>query len=176
MMNDADSSLDMVIKSITSKDGEPINDEAPTEGMDMEEEEKKEVTDDQLNTIYEKAQVFDAQIKPMDTPDTITLELKEYQKRALAWLTAKEANSYEDDDVDMRAMHPLWEEYSFPGEFADEYRFFYFNPYSGELSLEFPEANKQETGGILADGKNDYIMPLIFNCSMCCRNGAWEND
>jgi DNA repair protein RAD5 len=47
-------------------------------------------------------------------------------------MTAKEALEYDDGDIDMRSMHPLWEEYSFPGEFADEHRFFYFNPYSGK--------------------------------------------
>lgn len=135
-MNDSDSSLDMVIQSITKEDGEPIKEEVPVaEDMDDEDEDKKEVTDDQLNTIYEKAQIFDSQIKPMEPPSTLTLELKEYQKRALAWMTAKEANYYDDGDVDMRVMHPLWEEYTFPGEFADEHRFFYFNPYSGKYSI-----------------------------------------
>lgn len=132
-LDSSDNSLDRVIQSITSKDGDPIIDDEPApEGMDMEEEDKKEVTDDQLNTIYEKAQVFDSQIKPMEPPNTIKLELKEYQKRALAWMTAKEANSYNDGDIDMRSMHPLWEEYCFPGEFSDEHKFFYFNPYSGK--------------------------------------------
>lgn len=31
----------------------------------------------------------------------------------------------------------------------------------GELSLEFPESNKQERGGILADGKLDLLMLLV---------------
>jgi DNA repair protein RAD5 len=88
-------------------------------------------------------------------------------------MNSKEAYEQSDGDIDMRTMHPLWEEYEFPKECVGEHRFFYFNPYNGkaakfyasekdsgkltfllgELSLEFPEANSQEKGGILADGK-----------------------
>ncbi|KAI8886671.1 hypothetical protein K501DRAFT_321812 [Backusella circina FSU 941] len=130
-----------------------------------EEEEKKEVSDDQLNTIYEKAQVFDSEIMPMETPDTMSLELKPYQKRALAWMVNKEAFEHSDGDIDMRSMHPLWEEYALPGQPLGEYSFFYFSPYNGELSLTFPESNSQERGGILADemglGKTIEALSLI---------------
>jgi DNA repair protein RAD5 len=68
-------------------------------------------------------------------------------------MTAKEAFEFEDGDIDMRSLHPLWEEYMFPNECKSDQKFFYFNPYNGELSLDFPEANSQERGGILADGK-----------------------
>lgn len=34
---------------------------------------------------------------------------------------------------------------------------FYYNPYSGELSLDFPQASKRCRGGILADGALDVI-------------------
>ena len=48
--------------------------------------------------------------------------------------------------------------YTFPFEpgkdgvidLSEEERPFYFNPYSGELSLEFPKAEKKCLGGILA--------------------------
>ncbi|KAI8373677.1 SNF2 family N-terminal domain-containing protein [Blakeslea trispora] len=151
---------DRLIQSVTTSNTPPTEKE-----QDSSEDETKEVSDGQLDTIYEKAQVFDAQIKPMSQPPTMTLELKEYQQRALAWMMAKETFDYEEGDIDMRSMHPLWEEYSFPGEFCDEHHFFYLNPYSGDLSLEFPEANKQERGGILADemglGKTIEILSLI---------------
>lgn len=65
----------------------------------------------------------------------------------------KEAFEHNDGDVDMRSMHPLWEEYALPNQPLGEYSFFYFSPYNGELSLSFPESNSQERGGILADGK-----------------------
>lgn len=64
-----------------------------------------------------------------------------------------------DGDTTLKSMHPLWEEYAFTsvveGDILppDEPQFFYFNPYTGELSLDFPEINSLSRGGILADGK-----------------------
>ncbi|OBZ81326.1 DNA repair protein RAD5, partial [Choanephora cucurbitarum] len=163
-LGEQEDTWDRLIQSVTTSNT-PLAEKEQQEGSIDSEDEKKEVSDGQLDTIYEKAQVFDAQIKPMSQPPTMTLDLKEYQQRALAWMMAKEAFDYEEGDIDMRSMHPLWEEYSFPGEFCDEHRFFYLNPYSGDLSLEFPEANKQERGGILADemglGKTIEILSLI---------------
>ncbi|CAO3651476.1 unnamed protein product [Mucor hiemalis] len=157
-----DSAWDLLLQSATTKEEDSIEAE---EGLDIDEEEKKDVSDGQLDTIYEKAQVFDSQIEGMNQPKTMALELKEYQKRALAWMYAKEAFEHHDGDLDMRSMHPLWEEYIFPDECECEFKFFYFNPYNGELSLDFPEANSQERGGILADemglGKTIEILSLL---------------
>lgn len=47
-------------------------------------------------------------------------------------MTAKEAWEHEDGDIDMRSMHPLWEEYAFPKGCESDEEFFYFNPYSGK--------------------------------------------
>ncbi|RCH98559.1 DNA helicase rad5 [Rhizopus stolonifer] len=159
-----DNTWDMILQSVSSKEETSAEENDELQGLN--EEENKEVSDDQLNTIYEKSRIFDAQIMPMQQPHTLAIQLKEYQQRALAWMMAKEALYHEDGDVDMRAMHPLWEEYCFPdGE--SEYDFFYFNPYTGDLSLEFPEANTQERGGILADemglGKTIEMLSLIHS-------------
>jgi DNA repair protein RAD5 len=75
---------------------------------------------------------------------------------------------------DANSLHPLWSEsvpseipahsgvnslrrYVFPRDVVDgvidltsDERPFYFNPYSGELSLEFQKAEKNCKGGILA--------------------------
>ncbi|EIE77372.1 hypothetical protein RO3G_02076 [Rhizopus delemar RA 99-880] len=152
-----DNTWDMILQSANMK--EENNAAESDEFQELDEgEENKQVSDDQLNTIYEKAQIFDAQITAVEQPDSLALQLKEYQKRALAWMMAKEALQHQDGDIDMRAMHPLWEEYCFPDKDC-EYQFFYFNPYTGELSLDFPEANSQERGGILADAQwRDEIM------------------
>ncbi|KAI8645409.1 SNF2 family N-terminal domain-containing protein, partial [Parasitella parasitica] len=157
-------SWDALLQSVAAIDaGEGKSDASSQKGDDGDE--KKTITDDQLDTIYEKAQMFDSQIKPSDTPSTMALELKEYQKRALAWMCNKESYEADDGESDTRAMHPLWEEYTLPGELVDEHRFFYFSPYSGELSLKFPESNSQEKGGILADemglGKTIEMLSLI---------------
>ncbi|KAI8969028.1 SNF2 family N-terminal domain-containing protein [Mycotypha africana] len=162
---DSGGTVDLLLQTFLSKD-ESSSKANEEDGQDEEgEEERKEITDKQLDTIYSKAQIFDAHIKPMDTPTTMSLELKEYQKRALAWMHTKEIGDYDEREANMKAMHPLWEEYELPGEFVDEHRFFYFNPYSGELSLEFPESSTSERGGILADemglGKTIEILSLI---------------
>jgi DNA repair protein RAD5 len=90
---------------------------------------------------------------------------------------------------DGQSLHPLWDQsvfallsvefsnidlifrYAFPVEpvqgmidlTADE-RPFYFNSYSGELSLEFPKADTNCTGGILADGRSH---PMVVGCIVC---------
>lgn len=79
-----DEPWDALIQSVAAADAneaktEPSSQEQALEGDDGEE--KKAITDGQLDTIYEKAQMFDSQIKPADTPKTMALELKEYQKR-----------------------------------------------------------------------------------------------
>ncbi|KAI8142253.1 SNF2 family N-terminal domain-containing protein [Fennellomyces sp. T-0311] len=141
----------------------------PEEEQGEDEPEEKEVTDEQLDTIYEKAQMYDNMIMPMNEPPELALTLKPYQKRALGWMAHKESLQHDQDDVDMRAMHPLWEEYQFvddpDGSTLNEAMFFYFNPYTGQLSLEFPELESAERGGILADemglGKTIEILSLI---------------
>ncbi|KAI9267417.1 SNF2 family N-terminal domain-containing protein [Sporodiniella umbellata] len=157
-----DSSWDAMLQSVNTKEEAPMEEEEDLQGPD--EEGNKEVSDDQLNTIYEKSRIFDDHITPMQQPDTLSIQLKEYQQRALTWMTRKEALHQDEYDIDMRAMHPLWEEYCFPNK-ESEYTFFYFNPYTGELSLEFPEANSQERGGILADemglGKTIEMLSLM---------------
>lgn len=78
-----DSAWDLLLQSATTKEEDSIEAE---EGLDIDEEEKKDVSDGQLDTIYEKAQVFDSQIEGMNQPKTMALELKEYQKRVRAFL------------------------------------------------------------------------------------------
>lgn len=90
-------------------------------------------------------------------------------------------NAREKGDSSVRegSLHPLWEEYLFkkdqlPGEPieisdddepSDSTRKFYWNPYSGELSLNFPTSKNLSRGGILADamgmGKTCMMASLI---------------
>lgn len=63
-----------------------------------------------------------------------------------------------------QTMHPLWKEYAFPSDphqgvidLTSDERPFYFNDYSGELSLEFPRAERKFRGGILA-----YVFVWLF--------------
>ncbi|SAL99318.1 hypothetical protein [Absidia glauca] len=160
-----------IITTATETADSKATTDAEDEGNNDDDDGEKELTDGQLDNIYEKAQVFDAQITPMEQPDTLALTLKPYQQRALGWMVAKESIEYDQNQVDMRVMHPLWEEYRLPKDpnapshNGDSTTNFYFNPYNGELDLKFPETNLQERGGILADemglGKTIEMLSLI---------------
>lgn len=79
------------------------------------------------------------------------------------------------NDVREASMHPLWEEYSWPTKDADDKDViqvngqpsFYVNPYSGEMSLDFPVQEQHCLGGILADemglGKTIQMLSLIHS-------------
>ena len=126
---------------------------------DEEAEEGKELEQDQLDTLYKKAQSFDFNTPAREPAGTFTMDLRKYQKQALHWMINKEKN--ESSTEKELSMHPLWEEYTWPikdmddqdvVQVLDQSRFF-VNPYSGELSLDFPVQEQHCLGGILADGK-----------------------
>ncbi|KZT73229.1 hypothetical protein DAEQUDRAFT_721807 [Daedalea quercina L-15889] len=141
------------------------------DGEEVEvDEEGEELSENELDLIYKRAQQNDRQLGQMEPADTFTLTLRGYQKQALNWM-----HSVETGVVSVReetSMHPLWKEYVFPPEpakgiidlTADD-RAFYFNEYSGELSLQFPKAERKCRGGILADemgmGKTIMLSALI---------------
>ncbi|EUC55471.1 SNF2 family amino-terminal protein, partial [Rhizoctonia solani AG-3 Rhs1AP] len=141
------------------------------EGEEAEEAELEgeELNRNQLGDIYEKAQRGDKQLAFMDPADSFTLTLRPYQQQALHWMYNLERG--EVSARDSASLHPLWEEYIFPFEeddgvidlCADE-RSFYFNPYSGELSLNFVRTENHKKGGVLADvgmGKSIMMSSLI---------------
>lgn len=125
---------------------------------DEEAEEGKELEQDQLDSLYKKAQTFDFDTPTREPADTFVMNLRKYQKQALHWMISKEKD--ERSDRKEMSMHPLWEEYSWPIKDMDDQLLptvahqssFYVNPYSGELSLEFPAQEQHCLGGILADG------------------------
>ncbi|THV06582.1 hypothetical protein K435DRAFT_645293 [Dendrothele bispora CBS 962.96] len=140
------------------------------DGEEIEVEEGEEVSKNDLDTIYKKAQHNDQTMVEMEPADTFTLTLRGYQKQALHWMHSLETGKM--DAREASSMHPLWSEYAFPVKpgsdglidlTADE-KVFYFNPYSGEMSLDFPKAERNCKGGILADvgmGKTIMISALI---------------
>ncbi|KAL8292853.1 hypothetical protein RQP46_000547 [Phenoliferia psychrophenolica] len=132
---------------------------------DDEDDDEKDLNENQLNQVYSKAVKNDATLPEMEPADGFALQLRGYQKQALKWMSSMEDG--EEDARDSMSMHPLWEEYLFPTEpgkpeSADA---FYYNPYSGELSLDFPKASKRCGSGILADemglGKTIMVSALI---------------
>ncbi|KAF2809134.1 DNA repair protein, RAD5 [Mytilinidion resinicola] len=134
-------------------------------------EEGQELEQDQLDTLYKKAQSFDFNTPTAEPAGTFCMDLRKYQKQALHWMISKEKDEKADDKV--VSMHPLWEEYSWPTKDVDDKDLpevtdqasFYVNPYSGELSLDFPVQEQNCLGGILADemglGKTIEMLSLI---------------
>lgn len=126
---------------------------------DDDEGDGKELEQDQLDTLYKKAQSFDFDTPALEPASTFAMDLRKYQKQALHWMVSKEKD--ERSDHKEASMHPLWEEYDWPLQDVDNHALpsvvkqhhFYVNPYSGELSLKFPEQEQHCLGGILADGE-----------------------
>ncbi|KAF8899229.1 DNA repair protein RAD5 [Infundibulicybe gibba] len=127
------------------------------DGEEIEVEDGEELSGNDLDMIYKRAQFHDRTMGEMEPADSFTLTLRGYQKQALFWMHSLETGKM--DAREASSMHPLWSEYVFPQEpcaegepidlTADD-KFFYFNPYSGELSLQFPKAERNCRGGILA--------------------------
>ncbi|CAI6300859.1 unnamed protein product [Periconia digitata] len=143
----------------------------PSSPPSDEAEDGKELEQDQLDSLYRKAQSFDFDTPEMTPCDTFRLSLRKYQRQALHWMVGKEkAEALDHKD---ESMHPLWEEYEWPSQDADsnsvpvieDQTMFYVNPYSGQLSLEFPRQEQNCLGGILADemglGKTIEMLSLI---------------
>lgn len=140
------------------------------DGEEVEVEDGEELSDNDLQLIYRKAQRNDQALGEMDPPPTFSLTLRGYQKQALLWMHSMESG--EKSARDATCMHPLWTEYAFPAEpreglidLTEDEKPFYFNPYSGELSLEFPKSELKLKGGVLADemgmGKTIMLSALI---------------
>ncbi|RDI87856.1 hypothetical protein Vi05172_g2141 [Venturia inaequalis] len=138
-----------------------------------EEEEGQELEQDQLDSLYKKAQSFDFNTPEAVPADTFNMSLRKYQRQALHWMMSKEKD--EKADKSEQSMHPLWEEYTWPTEDSDgkalptvtEQDHFYLNPYQGELSLDFPVQEQNCLGGILADemglGKTIEMLSLVHS-------------
>ncbi|KAI6245122.1 DNA repair protein rad5 [Erysiphe necator] len=136
-----------------------------------EAEDGKELEQDQLDALYKKAQSFDFNSPAAEPPETFVMKLRHYQKQALYWMVSREKDSQNIHKE--LSMHPLWEEYTWPTNDADDKKLlqipnedkFFVNPYSGELSLKFPVQEQKCFGGILADemglGKTIEMMSLI---------------
>ncbi|KAK3691977.1 SNF2 family N-terminal domain-containing protein [Podospora appendiculata] len=139
-----------------------------------ENEDGQELEQDQLDTLYKKAQSFDFNTPEAEPADTFAMTLRPYQKQSLHWMMAKE-NNERDEDREV-SMHPLWEEYTWPTKDCDDQELprlpgqptaFYVNPYSGDLSLDFPRQEQHCLGGILADemglGKTIQMLALVHS-------------
>ena len=147
------------------------SDPAPSSPPSDDAEDGQELEQDQLDSLYRKAQSFDFNTPVMQPAQTFVMDLRKYQKQALHWMVGKERDQKSDNKE--VSMHPLWEEYTWPTKDADDAPVpqvedqpsFYVNPYSGELSLDFPVQEQNCLGGILADemglGKTIEMLSLV---------------
>ncbi|TFK41996.1 DNA repair protein RAD5 [Crucibulum laeve] len=147
------------------------------DGEEIEVEDAEELSENDIDMIYKKAQHNDRNMAEMEAVETFSLTLRGYQKQALFWMHSLETGKM--DARESSSMHPLWSQYVFPVEpvhnngcidLTAEENPFYFNPYSGEMSLEFPKAERKCRGGILADvgmGKTIMLSALIQTSLPC---------
>lgn len=153
----------------TKKAANPKSAKDPDNSSD--ENDTEELEEDQLDTLYQKAQSFDFNMPGADPASSFKLDLRKYQQQALHWMLSKEKETKGDQG---RSMHPLWEEYTWPTKDADEHEtkvqgidHFYVNPYSGDLSIDFPAQEQRCQGGILADemglGKTIEMLSLVHS-------------
>ncbi|KAI4258620.1 MAG: hypothetical protein LQ352_001155 [Teloschistes flavicans] len=172
-------------KEAENKKQKPSHELNGTPPADEEAEEGKELEQDQLDTLYKKAQSFDFDTPTKEPADTFVMDLRKYQKQALHWMVSKEKD--EKSDYKELSMHPLWEEYVWPVKDMEDQDLpavngqdsFYVNPYSGELSLEFPVQEQHCLGGILADemglGKTIEMLSLMHSNRSEIATYATEN-
>ena len=102
--------------------------------------------------------------KEAETPPTLKSELQVYQKQALSWMLFKEGKKESKDLFsqgfeEQRKLNDLFQEM-----ILIDGSMLYFNPFSGEISVDFPEL-KVCKGGILADemglGKTVMMIALM---------------
>ncbi|KAK4119600.1 hypothetical protein N657DRAFT_581311 [Parathielavia appendiculata] len=153
------------------KPGPQDRDDTGSSSPSDDNDDGKELEQDQLDTLYKKAQSFDFNTPQAEPAETFAMTLRPYQKQSLHWMMEKERNVRNEQRE--TSMHPLWEEYAWPTKDHDdkalpefpEQPTFYVNPYSGELSLQFPRQEQHCLGGILADemglGKTIQMLSLI---------------
>ncbi|KAK7064681.1 DNA repair protein RAD5 [Favolaschia claudopus] len=162
------------MKNIAQRKSKKVK-EVVGDGEEIEVDDEEELSNNDLDVIYKKAQKDDRTMGEMEPPDTFTFTLRGYQKQALLWMHSLELGKM--DAREAASMHPLWSKYLFPPprdggviDLTDDDKPFYFNPFYGELSLEFPKAERKGRGGILADemgmGKTIELAALIHtNCA-----------
>ena len=125
-----------------------------------------EETNDTLDIDYENLFKIDNSCENLqfyEPPASFKSSLHPYQKQALAWMLKREGiclDSEKNPCFSSRTLHPLWEQY-----LLKDGSHLFFNPYSGQISVETPLSNINCKGGILADemglGKTVMMISLL---------------
>lgn len=101
--------------------------------------------DQQLNSLVQSLSksVDEVENEEVQVPEILKAELRDYQKQALGWMLNREKKGR---DQSQPKLHPLYVE----KKFQDGTKF-YFNQFTGMMTLKFVNAPPDPRGGILAD-------------------------
>eukprot|EP00039_Didymoeca_costata_P003209 m.66023 g.66023 ORF g.66023 m.66023 type:complete len:1105 (-) comp11779_c0_seq2:55-3369(-) len=127
-------------------------------------EESGEDDGDDLEFVNKKMEQIDAlleEAEPNSSANGMKTSLRGYQKQALGWMRNRERLEHQTAKLGKR-LHPSWREQNFGIETSDKW---YWNINSGAITVEFPSAELESRGGILADamglGKTVEMLSLI---------------
>jgi DNA repair protein RAD5 len=127
------------------------------------------ITASDLSRIYSKANLIDQNLSTLEPREGMSVQLRNYQKVALSFMVKKEQL-----DLETKGMSPLWKRFS-----SVDGTPFYYSPYSGELTMDFPVEHHCR-GGILADemglGKTIEILSLIHTNPLMDRKHKLETS